>query len=170
MPSSTIDAKARILRFKIDYENCSKISQKQRCQQGMSQCKAYVCLLYMWPTVWGVPKPILQSFLTFLGILNRMPSGAKFNYLCKGSNFTIKNWLQKSLNQNTNEGTNKESDTIYGTYKIIYACFIYFKLFSSMLNIIQSGAKFNYSCKSSNFVILGHVLSNVERCQAEKSF
>ena len=37
----------------------------------------------------------------------------------------------------------------------IYACFIYSKLFSSMLNIMPSGAKLNYSCKSSNFAILG---------------
>ena len=26
-----------------------------------------------------------------------MPSGAKLNYLYKGSNFTIQNWLRKSL-------------------------------------------------------------------------
>ena len=53
----------------------------------------------------------------------------------------------KSLNKNTDEGASKESDTIYGTY--IYACFIYFKLFSSMLITVPSGAKLKYLCKNS---------------------
>ena len=30
-------------------------------------------------------------------MLNPIPSGAKLNYLCKGSNFTIQNWSRKSL-------------------------------------------------------------------------
>ena len=39
----------------------------------------------------------------------------------------------------------------------IYACFICFKLFPSMLIIMPSGATFNYSCKNSNFAILRYV-------------
>ena len=39
----------------------------------------------------------------------------------------------------------------------IYASFIYFKLFSSMLNIMPSGVKLNYSCKNLNFAILVYV-------------
>ena len=45
----------------------------------------------------------------------------------------------------------------YTAHIYIYACFIYLKLISSMLNIMPSDANFNYSCKSSNFAILGHV-------------
>ena len=56
--------------------------------------------------------------------------------------------------------------TVWGVHKLILQC--YFKLFSSMRNIMPSGPKFNYSCKSSNCAILGHVWSNTERCQAEK--
>ena len=43
VPSSTIYAKARILRFKIGLENRSKILQKQSCQQVMSQYKTHTC-------------------------------------------------------------------------------------------------------------------------------
>ena len=49
-------------------------------------------------------------------MLKLMPSGAKINYLCKGSNFMIQNWHKKSLDKNTGEGVSKESDTIYGPY------------------------------------------------------
>ena len=43
--------------------------------------------------------------------------------------------------------TSKESDTIYGPY----ACFIYLKLFSSVLNVMPSDSKFSYSCKKIEF-------------------
>ena len=59
-------------------------------------------------------------------MLNLMPSGAKLNYLCKGSNFTIKNWPRKSLNKNTDEGANKEPDPIYGTYMLALDILNYF--------------------------------------------
>ena len=86
-------------------------------------------------------------------MLNLMLSGAKINYLCKGS--------RKSLNKNTNEGASKESDPICGPY----ACFIYFKLFSGMLNIMSSGAKLNYLCKNSYFAIKGCVWSKIVQQQ-----
>ena len=37
-------------------------------------------------------------------MLNPMPIGAKLNYLCRGSNFTIQNWSRKSLK---NKGVSK---------------------------------------------------------------
>ena len=45
-----------------DLKLASKIARKSLKNKGDSQYKAYVCLLYMWPTVWGVPKLILQCF------------------------------------------------------------------------------------------------------------
>ena len=45
-----------------DLKLAPKIAQKSLKKKGVSQYKAYVCLLYMWPTVWGVPKSILKCF------------------------------------------------------------------------------------------------------------
>ena len=45
-----------------DLKSASKIARKSYKNKGFSQYKAYVCLLYMWPTVWGVQKLILQCF------------------------------------------------------------------------------------------------------------
>ena len=49
-------------------------------------------------------------------MLKLMPGGAKINYLCKGSNFTILNLHKKSRNKNTDEGASKNSDPVYGPY------------------------------------------------------
>ena len=89
VPSSTIYAKARILRFKIGRENRSKISQKTKVSASYEPVQDTYMLLYMWPTGWGVLKLILQCFKKNLSMLNLMPSGAKINDLCTGSNFTI---------------------------------------------------------------------------------
>ena len=62
---SNIYAKARILRFKISPEKHSKISQQQRDQQGMSQYKAYACLLHVIHRM-RCAKIIFSMFLTIL--------------------------------------------------------------------------------------------------------
>ena len=45
-----------------DLKLASKIARKSLKNKGFSTYKAYVCLLYMWSTVWGVQKIILQCF------------------------------------------------------------------------------------------------------------
>ena len=64
VPSSTIYAKARILRLKVGLENRSKISQKQRCQQVMSQYKTHTCCFICDPPY----KASKNNFTMFLTI------------------------------------------------------------------------------------------------------
>ena len=53
-------------------------------------------------------------------MLNPMPSGAKLNYLCKGSNFTIQNWSRKSL-----ENLSKQRcQHVMSQYKTHTCCFV----------------------------------------------
>ena len=96
-------------------------------------------------------------------MLNPIPSGAKLNYLCKGSNFTIQNWSRKSLENLSKTKVSASCEpvqdiymllhmwpTVWGVLKIILQCF---KLFSSMLKLTPGGAKINYLCEGSNFTI-----------------
>ena len=85
VPSSTINAKARILRFKIGLENRSKISQQQMVSARYEPIQG-LCMPALYDM--GRAKIIFQCFLPFSSMLNLMPSGTKLNYLYKGSNFT----------------------------------------------------------------------------------
>ena len=130
-------------------ENLSKTKVSASCEPVQD----IYMLLYMWPTVWGVLKIILQCFELFLSMLKLIPGGAKINYLCEGSNFTNKNLHNHSTNHSTRTLMKGPIRILIQYTAHIYACSIYFKLFSSILIKVPSGAKLKYLCKNSYFAI-----------------
>ena len=74
--SSTIYAKARMLLFKIGLANHSTRTPRKGPTRSLIKYAAHIYACFI-------------CFKLFPSRLNIMSSGAKLNYLCKGSNFTI---------------------------------------------------------------------------------
>ena len=53
-------------------------------------------------------------------MLSPIPSGAKLNYLCKGSNFTIQNWSRKSLENLSKTKVSASYEPVQDTYMLLY--------------------------------------------------
>ena len=78
-------------------------------------------------------------------MLNPEPSGAKLDYLCKGSNFTIQNWPRKSLE---NLSTTNDLSKVWANTRPMYACIIrygacqnYFSMFLIIFEYAESNAE-----------------------------
>ena len=76
-------------------------------------------------------------------MLNPMPSGAKLNYLCKGSNFTIQNWSQKIARKSLN---NKGVSKLWASTRHIHAAlYVTYRMRRAKINFTMFLTIFEYA-------------------------
>ena len=132
-----------------------------RSQQRVWGIKSIIWLFHMWPTVRSVSK---NKFSMCLAILECAESNAErwwVQLFMQRLEFYDLKLVSKIARKSLNNKGSARYEPVQGIcmpasyvthrmrrVKLIFRCFY---LFSSMLNLMPSGAKFNYICKASNF-------------------